>query len=72
MLKVWRKCGADTQQLVLPVWMRSQRDYIVKVMDYENFLAALLEGEDAHPDVWACLRMADMVIGGADFTGDYR
>ena len=59
-------------QLALPIWMRSQDNYIVKVIDYQTFLASVLGGASAHSDVWETLRMADMVIGGADFTGDYR
>ena len=52
--------------------MRSQDNYIVKVIDYQTFLESLLGGASTHSEVWATLRMADMVIGGADFTGDYR
>lgn len=72
------ECEAETAradfviQLIFPLTMRRRKIW-VEFMPYDIFLSAMLDGWRTTEDSrWQCLKKADMVIGGVDFSMDYR
>lgn len=45
--------------------------YEVELIDYDHFLAVMLDDDPSSHVLWDLLMAADLVIGGIDFTKDF-